>query len=169
MSKGIIYVMSTVVPGLVKLGKTGSNNFEDRMDSLESNGYRNVTNLQREFAIEVEDYDAKEQLLDDIFSKSKLSNTELYSIDIDIVIQLLSSFEGTQIYPVDKTKEEVFDDAAEEFEDKKNVGFLPDGKYFLERKKKGFGIAKGEAIAKDGVFIVLKGSICGPNYWNRCT
>ena len=31
MAKGIIYVMTTVVPGLVKIGKTGLNNFEQRM------------------------------------------------------------------------------------------------------------------------------------------
>ena len=31
MAIGIIYVMSTVVPGLIKIGKTGSDNFESRM------------------------------------------------------------------------------------------------------------------------------------------
>lgn len=31
VSRGIIYVMTTVVPGLVKIGKTGSSNFEQRM------------------------------------------------------------------------------------------------------------------------------------------
>lgn len=67
VAKGIIYAMSTVVPGLVKLGKTGSDSFQSRMYNLESNGYKNVTGLKREFAIEVEDYDEKETLLDDIF------------------------------------------------------------------------------------------------------
>lgn len=40
MAKGIIYAMSTVVPGLVKLGKTGSDSFQSRMYNLESNGYK---------------------------------------------------------------------------------------------------------------------------------
>nr|MCR5102533.1 hypothetical protein [Butyrivibrio sp.] len=62
MAKGIIYVMKTVVPGLIKIGKTGSGNFEDRMRGLEQNGYRNVTGLKRTFAIEVEEYDEKEKL-----------------------------------------------------------------------------------------------------------
>ncbi len=31
MSKGIIYAMTTVVPGLGKIGKTGCQNFEQRM------------------------------------------------------------------------------------------------------------------------------------------
>lgn len=64
MAKGIIYVMTTVVPGLVKIGKTGLNNFEQRMYNLEKNGYSNVVGLKRAFAIEVDDYDEKEALLD---------------------------------------------------------------------------------------------------------
>ena len=54
MAKGIIYIMETVVPGLIKIGKTGSENFEQRMYSLERNGYNNVVGLKRRFAIEVE-------------------------------------------------------------------------------------------------------------------
>ena len=53
MAKGIIYIMETVVPGLIKIGKTGSANFEQRMHSLERNGYNNVVGLKRRFAIEV--------------------------------------------------------------------------------------------------------------------
>lgn len=59
MTKGIIYAMTTVVPGLIKIGKTGCNNFEQRMYNLEHNGYFNVVGLHRRFAIEVEDYDEK--------------------------------------------------------------------------------------------------------------
>ena len=55
MSKGIIYVMSTVVPGLIKIGQTMTTNFENRMRNLEHNGYSNVTGLKRVFAIEVDD------------------------------------------------------------------------------------------------------------------
>ena len=113
MAKGIIYAMSTVVPGLVKLGKTGSDSFQSRMYNLESNGYKNVTGLKREFAIEVEDYDEKETLLDDIFSRSRVAGTELFALDINLVIQLLASFEGDQIYPPvqEETKEQTFEKA----------------------------------------------------------
>ncbi|MGI6258405.1 MAG: DUF4357 domain-containing protein [Anaerolineaceae bacterium] len=162
MAKGIIYLMTTVVPGLIKLGKTGSDNFEARMYHLERNGYSNVAGLKRKFAIEVDDYDEKEKLLDEIFSKSKVPNTELFALDIDLVIQLLSSFEGKQIYPEEKTKEEVFDEAVKEFEVKSDYGFIPDGTYYLERAVKGFGRTQGKAIVEDGVFKVLKGSICAP-------
>ena len=60
MAKGIIYVMTSVVPGLIKIGKTGTNSFEQRMYNLEHNGYCNVTALKRAFAIEDEGYDEKE-------------------------------------------------------------------------------------------------------------
>jgi hypothetical protein len=98
MAKGILYVMSTVVPGLIKIGKTGMDNFESRMYNLEHNGYSNVVGLKRQFAVQVEDYDEKEKMLDDIFSSSRVPNTELFAIDLDLMIQLLSSFEGEQIY-----------------------------------------------------------------------
>lgn len=162
MARGIIYVMTTVVLGLIKIGKTGSENFESRMYHLERNGYANVAGLKRKFAIEVDDYDKKEKMIDDIFSKSKVPNTELFALDIDLVIQLLSSFEGKQIYPKEKTKEEVFDEANKELEVKSDSGFIPDGTYYLERNIKGFGKAQGKAIVEDGLFKVLKGSICAP-------
>ena len=33
MARGIIYVMTTVVSGLIKIGKTGLNNFDSRMST----------------------------------------------------------------------------------------------------------------------------------------
>lgn len=48
MAKGIIYVMTTAVPGLIKIGKTGLDNFEQRMYQLERNGYSNVTALKKD-------------------------------------------------------------------------------------------------------------------------
>lgn len=80
MPRGIIYVMTTAVPGLIKIGKTGLDNFESRMYNLERNGYSNVTALRRRFAIEVEDYDEKEKIIGDIFSKSRVHNTELFAL-----------------------------------------------------------------------------------------
>ncbi|WOS95460.1 MULTISPECIES: DUF4357 domain-containing protein [Nosocomiicoccus] len=163
IDRGIIYVMSTAVPGLVKIGKTGVDNFENRMNFLERNGYFNVVALDRKFAIEVEDYHAKEVLLDDIFKKSKVSNSELYALDIDLVIQLLSSFEGRQVFPIEKSKEETFDDATKEVEMKRDTSLIPDGEYVLNRRVRGFGEVRGIARVEDGVFTVLKGSLCAPD------
>lgn len=36
--KGIIYIMTTAVSGLIKIGKTGANNYQERMRNLEANG-----------------------------------------------------------------------------------------------------------------------------------
>ena len=69
-TKGIIYITETIVNGLIKIGKTQTNNFESRMYQLEHNGYRNVTGLKRRFAIEVNNYHDKELLIQEVFGKS---------------------------------------------------------------------------------------------------
>ena len=161
MAKGIIYLMTTVVSGLIKIGKTKSDQFENRMRFLESNGYANITGLKREFAIEVDGYDEKERLIHDIFSKSRIGNTELFALDIEVAKSLLSSLDGKQVYPKDKNKKEVFKESTEEIKLKTNEGFIPDGEYVLNRNVKGFGKVKGKALVKDGIFTVLKGSLCG--------
>lgn len=51
MSKGIIYVMTTAVSGLIKIGKTRTDQFENRMRQLESNGYSNVVALLSKWMI----------------------------------------------------------------------------------------------------------------------
>lgn len=161
MAKGIIYLMETVVPGLIKIGKTSSDNFEQRMYNLERNGYNNVVGLKRRFAIEVEEYSEKEILLHTLFDKSRLQNSELFALDINIVIQLLSSFDGRQVYPQNETKEQVFADATESKQVKANLALIPELLY-LERTIKNVG--KIEAIGRltaEG-FVVMKGSHISP-------
>lgn len=158
MGKGIIYIMTTAVPGLIKIGKTGSSNFEQRMYNLEHDGYRNVTALKRSFAIEVEDYDEKESMLQTIFEKSRVSDTELFALDINIVTQLLSSFDGTVVFPKTETKAEVFDGAVDNAKSK----LIPDGKYtFRRRKKSDNRLVKAAAVIDHGRWTLLKGSVLG--------
>lgn len=158
MSKGIIYAMTTVVDGLVKIGKTGSDNFEQRMTYLENNGYRNIGGLKRQFAIEVEDYDKKELLLDSLFSRSRVSNTEIFSLNINEVIQLLSSFEGKIIYPPQENKNVIFENATEAVESL----LIPNGTYFLNVKPRGENFeVKATMIVQDGKMTVQKGAILG--------
>ena len=123
--KGIIYIMSTAVNGLVKIGQTKTEQYNERMRFLESNGYRNVTGLKREYAIEVIEYKNKEKMLHEIFSKSKISDTEFFTLDKDIVLQLLSSFDGKVIFPVNENKEEIFE----------NAKLIPNGIYYFEKQK----------------------------------
>lgn len=112
VAKGVLYVMTTAVPNLVKIGKAKKANYEIRMNTLERSGYNNVSGLKRCFAIEVENYSEKELLLHTVFSKSNIAGSELFAVNANIVVQLLASLEGTVIYPAGKDKGEVFDDEA---------------------------------------------------------
>lgn len=107
--KGIIYIMTTAVSGLIKIGQTGTANFQERMRFLEANGYYNVSGLKRFFAIELDDYIDKENLLKEIFNKHRVGDSELFALDYDLVRQLLLSFEGKVVYPKDVNKEKEFD------------------------------------------------------------
>jgi len=107
--KGIIYIMTTAVSGLIKIGQTGAASFQERMRFLEANGYYNVSGLKRFFAIELEDYKDKENLLKEIFNKHRVGDSELFALDYDLVRQLLLSFDGKVIYPKDINKEKEFD------------------------------------------------------------
>lgn len=161
MAKGIIYLMNTCVDGLVKIGRTGVDNFEQRMAILESNGYRRISVLTREFAIEVEDYEEKEKLLHELFSKSRVGNSELFSIDINLVKQLMSSLEGKVIYPKDEKKEEIFVQATEVVEVKK--GIIPEGRYYLKTKVKGLDyLPEAVLVVEEGKFFIEVGAKLAP-------
>ena len=115
MANGIIYLMTTAVDGLIKIGKT--DNFEKRMGYLERNGYHNVAGLKRAFAIKVQNYDQKEEMLHNIFSKSQVGNSELFTLDVDLAIQVLSSLDGDIVYPKEN-KQEIFIEATDAVEEK---------------------------------------------------
>jgi hypothetical protein len=110
--RGTIYIMTTAVSGLIKIGQTSISNYQERMRNLEANGYYNVSGLKRFFAIELEDYNDKEILLKEIFSKHRVGDSELFALDYDLVRQLLLSFEGKVIYPKDINKEKEFDEVS---------------------------------------------------------
>ena len=127
------------------------------MHELERTGYRNVTGLKREFAIEVSDYDEKELLLHTIFEKSRVYDTELFALDVNLVKKLLASFDGKMVYPKDETKTEVFDEST-------LINPVPDGVYRLGPKKKksdGNKVITATAIIEKGHWILKKGSILG--------
>ncbi len=111
--KGIIYIMTTAVSGLIKIGQTGISNYQERMRNLEANGYYNVVGLKRFFAIELEDYEDKENLLKEIFSKHQVGDSELFALDFELVKQLLLSFDGKVIFPKDIDREKEFDNVSE--------------------------------------------------------
>lgn len=156
MATGVLYVMSTVVPGLIKIGKTATDRFDDRMYVLERNGYNNVAGLRRRFAIEVEDYDEKERMLDDIFAKARVPGSELFALNIDLAVELLSSFEGRQIFPKtdQESKQQVFDAAARGHRAFTAAQRIPDGVYFLTRKRPPLNV---EMAVEDGALTIRAG------------
>lgn len=160
MATGILYLMSTVVPGLIKIGKTGTNNFDNRMSELERNGYNNVVGLRREFAIKVADYSEKEKMLHDIFARNQLNSSELFALNLDLAKQLLSSFEGEQVYPKTESKEQVFDEATEERKVLRDEGTILNGTYTLRRriKRDNNRVVEATMVIEDGCFTVCKGS-----------
>lgn len=106
--KGIVYIMTTAVSGLIKIGKARTENYPERMRFLESNGYYNVSGLKRFFAIELEEYGEKETLLHEVFNKQQIGDSELFALDYDLVKQLLLSFEGKIVYPKESKREAEF-------------------------------------------------------------
>ena len=92
-------------------------------------------------------------------SKSRLADTELFATDINIVIQLLSSFDGRMIYPVAESKEDAFGEAA----DNSTGKLIPNGKYTFKRKKASDNnkLVKATAVVQNGSWTLLKGSVLG--------
>lgn len=107
MSKGVIYITTTSVTGLIKIGKTRTEQFESRMTTLEQNGYWNVNGLKRYFAVEVDDYDEKERLLHTVFSKSQVATSELFALDKNLAKNMLEAFDGRIVYPKAEKKDTV--------------------------------------------------------------
>ena len=150
--------MTSVIPGLIKIGKTRSDRYLKRMYDLEHDGYRNVTGLKRVFAIEVDDYDEKEELLHTIFAKSRVADTELFALDKNTAMQLLTSFDGTVVYPEAESKSQIFGEASEHSQSRQ----IPNGEYHLEKKKVLDGsMIQATAIIQDGKWTLLKGSTLG--------
>ncbi len=119
--------MTTAVSGLIKIGQTGTSNFQERMRFLEANGYYNVSGLKRFFAIELDDYTDKESLLIEIFNKHRVGDSELFALDYDLVRQLLLSFDGEVIYPKDINKEKEFDEVSKAREQGARFSFYRKG------------------------------------------
>ena len=103
MAKGVLYIMTTSVSGVIKIGIAGTKNYPERMRYLSQNGYANVSGLKPYFAIEMDNYDETEDLLKDLFKFIRLGDSELYSMDADKAKQLLLTFSGNVIYPKDAT------------------------------------------------------------------
>lgn len=105
MVKDIIYIMTTDVSFVIKIGK--AQRYGALMRELGTDGYYNVAGFKRFFAIELEDYSDKEKLLHEIFSKHRIVSSELFALDMDLVKQLFLSFECKVIFRRKQTKQKI--------------------------------------------------------------
>lgn len=160
--RGIIYCMETVVDGLVKIGKTSSDQYEQRMYFLENNGYRNIPGLRRFFAVEVEQYDRKEKLLHNTYSYCRVGTTELFAVSSGIVMELMSAMGGKIVYPPQMSQAQALNRAARQIQEEADEKLIPDGLFYLNMKRKDFGLVSAVMRVDDHVFTVLSGSIYCP-------
>lgn len=101
MSKGYVYIMTSSIDGLIKIGK--SKDWNRRCQSeLESNGYKNANGLKTYFVVETDDQDEIESIMHDIFRESRVSNFELFAVDKDRAKRVLSKM-GRQVFPESTT------------------------------------------------------------------
>ena len=165
MAKGVIYCMTTIVPGLIKIGSTkDKDEYQRRMYLLEKDGYRNVTGLKRYYAVEVDDYQAQEQELFEIHKAGRVGNTELFAAEIGIVAKQMSRLKGTKVYPEDISEEEVLIEA----EDSIDVDEIPDGEYYASNKPQGQNKTyKATMRVENGTLILCKGSEIVPGDLNK--
>ena len=135
--KGLIYIMTTVVPGLIKVGHTAQ--IDERTRNLTKNGYQNVTGLQPFFVIEVDDMNAAEDDFKKEFANQRVGKTELFALDAKKAKAYLEKkYSGITV-------------PKEEFKDRLDSSVLPDRQYKNTRDDATLDI-------KDGVWKILKGS-----------
>lgn len=127
MEEGIIYIMTTVMQDLIKIGITKEKQYNERMRFLESNGYRQINGLHKLFAIKVSDYKAKERLLQEVFSQQRIGGTELFCLNPELVKRLLMAFEGQIIFPEVQDKEKEFAELDKTNEQNKLFNFSKKG------------------------------------------
>lgn len=96
----------------------------------------------------------KENLIQRVFKKSQVGDSELFALDIEIAKQLLSSFEGKIIYPEGVKKEEIFAEATEAVEVAEEEAEEKKGR--TTKPKLDWMIANGVVAAGDEVFYKQK-------------
>ncbi len=163
-TRGIIYLMESAIPGLVKIGKCGTKQYKERMRDLSSNGYRNATGLKCVIAMEVDNYEDVERLFHSLFDSCRVGNTELFALDVSLLTGLFSALDGTMKYPHSESKSDVFDEAA-------SVAYgrvIPDGEYRLTRFKQSDNRSV-DAIASitNNYWTIKKDSVVGISEDNR--
>ncbi|WP_322154789.1 hypothetical protein [Paratractidigestivibacter sp.] len=133
MAKGVIYAMESSVPNLVMIGAAGTEDFEARMSALESEP--GAVSLKRRYAIEVEDREGVMELITNMFKNAHVPTSNLYVVDIEVVIKFFATFAGRQVFP--------FPDASNGSEGEDSADFPVDGLRTQEQVDAGQKLAGG--------------------------
>jgi hypothetical protein len=87
-----------------------------------------------------------------------VSDTELFALDVNDAVQLLSSFDGTVVFPKTETKGQIFTDAV----DNSTGKLIPNGTYKFRKKKMSDNkVVTATADVDNGRWTLLKGSVLG--------
>ena len=151
MAKGIIYLFSTSVKELCKIGRT--DNLKERKRNIEANGYHNVSGLKLIYAVESEDMVGDENFIKELLKKLRIGDSELYQVNKDSAIMLLSKI-GKAVFPESQIR---VDEIKSEAQENISSEVLPSGVYSCNTRvdNKEYN-AKLEII--NGSLIMKKGS-----------
>ncbi len=100
MVKGVLFVMETAVPSLVLLGRSNADKFEACMAKLELEGSSDAISLKCRYAVEVDGCDSAIELIRAKFSRLRVPISDLYVLDIALLVEYLSKLEGRRVFPV---------------------------------------------------------------------
>lgn len=100
---GVLYVMTTDIPGLIHIGATRRERFEDQVKRWSKSGHFGVGGLRFRYGIEVRDYIMKGQLLELVFNHARVNVSGLYAVDIDVAERLLKVLDGMPVAYKDET------------------------------------------------------------------
>ena len=103
MSKGYVYIMTTAVDGIIKIGRSKDWTARCQYD-LETNGYKNMNGLKTYFVVQVDDQEEIESIMHDIFNESRVADTEMFAVDKERAKRVLSKM-GIQVFPKIENKE----------------------------------------------------------------
>lgn len=99
MPRGVIFAMETSVPNLVLIGRSTTEAFMGRMDELEREGSKGAVSLKRRYAVEVEDSEGAMLLIQDLFVSSHVPTSDLYTLDVELLVRYLASLAGRRVFP----------------------------------------------------------------------
>ena len=167
MSKGILYVMETNFNRAVVFDCVKASEYRNEMERLSKAKFAGIGDLKETYSILVDGYEQKGALVKKIFEHRKIAQNNLFIMDVETLIQLLSSFNGDQIYPPLPPEEDLVgilrSYVPTERNIKENWGKVPSGIYYLSESRRLLGHIEAQMQVIGGLFVVKAGSQCFPN------